>query len=82
MILSIFNGEGMYLNLNSTFITLISKKSNVECVSDFRSISLYNVLYKLFSKVLTNRLKPIMHNIISSNQSAFLPGRLITDNGP
>lgn len=58
--------------LNSTFIALILKKSSVESVSDFRPIRLCNVLYKFVSKVLTNRLKPFMNGIISSNQSAFI----------
>ena len=57
--------------LNHTFITLIPKKKNPEFAFEFRPISLCNVLYKIFSKVLANKLKKIFPNIITENQSAF-----------
>lgn len=79
-VLSILNGEGMNSFLNSSFITLIPKKHNADTVSDFQHISLCNILYKFVSKTITNRLKPFMHSILSSNQIAFILGRLIIDN--
>lgn len=56
-VLSWLNSGTLPQLVNHTFITLIPKKKCPEHVSDFRPISLCNVLYKIFSKVLANRLK-------------------------
>jgi hypothetical protein len=66
--------------VNVTFIALVPKKKNSSKVSDYRPISLCNVVYKIIAKVLANRLKYVLPHIISQNQSAFIPGRLISDN--
>lgn len=67
-------------NLNSTNIMLIPKVKTPTKVSEFRPISLCNVVYKVISKMITNRLQLILPHIIIENQSAFVLGRLITDN--
>ena len=66
--------------LNAAAIVLIPKKSKPEYLADLRPIGLYNVLYKIVAKMLTNRMNAILSSIISENQSAFFPGRAITDN--
>lgn len=59
---------------------MIPKVQNLEKVTELRPISLCNVVYKLISKVLTNRLKLILPDIITPTRSAFVPRRLISDN--
>ncbi|XP_048494745.1 uncharacterized protein LOC125494904 [Beta vulgaris subsp. vulgaris] len=65
---------------NYTNICLIPKTERPEEASQFRPISLCNVIYKIISKVISNRLKPILRELISPFQNAFVPGRQMVDN--
>lgn len=66
--------------VNQTHICLVPKIENPITIKDYRPISLANVAYKVISKILAERLKPWLNDIITENQSAFIPERLITDN--
>lgn len=66
--------------VNKTTVCLISKVKHPQSMTELRPISLCNVLVKILSKVLSNRLKPCLKSLISDRQSAFVEGRLLTDN--
>lgn len=55
--------------LNKTYICLIPKVKCLQKVTEFHPISLCNILYKIMSKVLANRLKKILLEVISEAQS-------------
>uniref|UniRef100_A0A2N9EM59 Reverse transcriptase domain-containing protein n=1 Tax=Fagus sylvatica TaxID=28930 RepID=A0A2N9EM59_FAGSY len=79
-ILDYLNTGRMLSSVNLTHIVMIPKTKSPENLTQFCPISLCNVIYKTISKVLANRLKSILPSIISESQSAFVPGRLISDN--
>ena len=75
-----FHEQGIFVrSLNATFLVLVPKKQNVEDLKDLRPISLVEGLYKILAKVLANRIKRVMGQVISSAQSAFVEGRQILD---
>nr|GEU59262.1 hypothetical protein [Tanacetum cinerariifolium] len=73
------NGK-LLKELNLTIIALMPKVSSLARVNDYRPISCCNVLFKCISKIIANRIKESLKTLVSSNQSAFVPGRNIADN--
>ena len=67
-------------DINHTNLILIPKKKYPNDPTDYRPISLCNVVYKLVAKVLANRLKEFLPRVIDASQSAFVKGRMIFDN--
>ena len=65
---------------NSTFLDLIPKEVNLVNIEIFRPISLCNASYKLLNKLIANRLKSLLGNLISPLQGGFVKGRHLVDN--
>ena len=65
---------------NSTFLALIPKDPRPSSLNQFRPISLCNASYKIISKIIAGRLKPLLLSLISENQGGFVPNPQIVDN--
>ncbi|KAL0448194.1 UNVERIFIED_CONTAM: LINE-1 reverse transcriptase [Sesamum latifolium] len=79
-ILEFFLNGKLLKQFNVTLLVLIPKVQAPSRVSDFRPISCCNVLYKVITKIIVQRLRPVLDRLISPSQNAFVPGRSIGDN--
>ena len=73
------NSQGLYL-LNSAYLSLVPKVPDASSPKDFRPISLLHSFSKIIAKVLALRMQPLMKELISPCQNAFIKGRVIHDN--
>jgi len=65
--------------INRSYLILLPKKNNAREVGDFRPSALQNTTIKSLSKVLTNRLRPVIPLLVSSDQAGFILGRCIAE---
>lgn len=75
MVQSVFSNKSVDPALNETILTLIPKINNPEKVNNFRPIGLANTSYKLIAKILVNKIRPLIMDLISPNQNSFIPKR-------
>lgn len=74
-----FSSEKLFHGLNEAIICLTPTGNSPESLHQFRPISLCNVLVKIVSKILANRLKPLMPKLTGRYQASFVPGRSTID---
>ena len=81
VLLKLYVGDGRgFGKLNRAHIVLILKKPEAEEVGDYRPISLPHSVAKIFAKLLANRARRRMKEIVTTNQSTFICGRHLHDN--
>nr|GEV32463.1 hypothetical protein [Tanacetum cinerariifolium] len=75
-----FTNGVLLKELNHTILALILKVTTPMKINDYRLISCCNILYKCISRIISNRMKDSLTELVSLNQSMFAPGRRISDN--
>lgn len=66
--------------INDMDVALILKTDNPDTLKQFRPIALCIVIYKAITKIIANRLKPLLGDLISPTQCNFVSGRHSSDN--
>ncbi|WZZ65076.1 hypothetical protein YC2023_076446 [Brassica napus] len=65
---------------NATILSLVPKFPGASKVTDYRPISCLNTIYKVISRLLVKKLKPMLSTLILPSQTAFVKGRLLIEN--
>ncbi|XP_074290572.1 uncharacterized protein LOC141617289 [Silene latifolia] len=75
-----FRKGKMMRKVNTTLLALVPKKDVPSTVQDFRPIACCSVVYKTISKIIANRLKHVLPDLVGNEQAAFIKGRNIFEN--
>jgi hypothetical protein len=80
MLFGLFFSGRLLKQVNATTISLIPKVPNPSKVTEFRPISCCNTIYKCIAKLIANRIKGLLLNLVGPFHSTFVAGRNISDN--
>ena len=80
MVITAFNSGVIPKYLNETLVTLIPKCQYPESLNNYRPINLCNTVYKVVSKIMVGRIRPLISKLISPVQAAFVPSSKGIDN--
>ena len=80
LVYDIFENLWKVKEINDSSLVLIPKVENLDHLKQFRPISLCNVVYKIVSKIIVNRIKPFLNHLISLNHCSLVLGRHNSDN--
>ncbi|XP_022853499.1 uncharacterized protein LOC111374969 [Olea europaea var. sylvestris] len=75
-----FTSGSILKQINHAVNALVPKSTHTPSVGDYRSISCCNVIYKVITKILASRLRPILGDIVDQAQAAFIEGRSMMEN--
>ena len=75
-----FSGQMIPKYFSHSCIVFLPKFNNPNKMTEFRPISLSNFTSKIISKLVSNKLSPILPTLISPNQAGFVKGRSISEN--
>lgn len=76
----VFHDLARIKEVNDTLLALIPKFDHPDNMKDFRPVALCNVIYKVITKIVANRLKEHMDFLVGKNQCSFISGRNSYDN--
>lgn len=79
-ITNFFSSSFLPSSTNATILSLVPKRPRASQITDYRPISCLNTVYKVISRLLVSRLKPILPEFIVPNQTAFVKDRLLVEN--
>lgn len=80
LVLDSFRGRTDIAGVKETLLVLITKIDRPTNLTEFRPIDLCSVLYKAITKIIANKVKPLLPKLIGPYQCSFIPGRQINDN--